>query len=96
MTTPNQTDFDDIVNSYMEAAQMLGLTRDDVDMAVRKATRFVGQCSSCRHSRAPPNAVSIAMLENRLPIHTRQCTREPPHKRCPNWEALDLPVPVLP
>jgi len=96
MTDPLETDFDQIIDSYMPAATALGFSRDDVDMAIRRATRFVGQCPSCRYSRAPVDAVSIAMLENRLPIHNRQCTCTPPRRRCPRWEPLELPVPVLP
>jgi hypothetical protein len=96
MTQQPSSDFRQIVTGYLEAASILNLTREDVEMAVRKATRFTHSCTSCRFSRAPFNCTEIAIVEGRLPIHTRRCTRAPPARKCRHWEPLDLPVEILP
>jgi hypothetical protein len=87
-------DFNALVNSYVKAAAVMGDGRDHVEMVVSLATRQLGCCPSCRHSRAPLNVVEIAEQEQRLEIYRRSCSQGhlPGLIGCPFWEALKIPM----
>jgi len=90
----NNTDFHELVNSYLEAARVMGDDRAHVEMAISLATRQLGRCPSCRHSRAPFNVVEVAEQEQRLEIYKRSCSQR--HfvglNGCPYWEVLQIPM----
>lgn len=88
-------DFDQIVDSYLPAAAILAMTRSEVESAVLNATRFDHRCESCRHSRAPHGAVTIAEMTGGLPVYKRRCGRAPLTLRCPRWERLEIPQEFL-
>ena len=87
-------DYNKLVDSYVEAAAVMGDDRAHVEMAVSLATRFSGKCESCRHSRAPTDVIKVARVEGRLEIFRRSCALR--HMTglngCPHWEALEIPV----
>jgi len=87
-------DFNALINSYLEAAHVMGDDRAHVEMAVSLATRQLGRCPSCRHSRAPLNVVNVARYDGRLEIYKRSCYRG--HlvglNGCPYWEELKIPL----
>lgn len=95
MTAKPPNYFRYIVDSYMPAATILGLTRDEVDMAVRRATRFMGTCVSCRFSRAPSDAEEIARDDGYLPVYLRRCTLLPIRTRCKRYARLEPPIEVI-
>jgi hypothetical protein len=92
--TDNNTDFHELVDSYLPAARVMGDDRAHVEMAVSLATRQLGRCPSCRHSRAPLDVVEVARGEERLEIYRRSCSQG--HlvglNGCPYWEALGIPL----
>jgi hypothetical protein len=85
------SDFSQLVQSYMPAAGFLRLGREDVEKAIRNAMRF-GGCPSCRHSRAPGDALGTAMYDDRLAIYERSCVDK--HltglQSCPFYERLKI------
>jgi len=89
------TDFNQIVNSYMEAAQVLFLSRAWVEMAVMKAKRLEKRCASCRFSRAPYDVVEVAQRRGVLDIFRRRCIQQPPMVKCEAWQELSVPLEVL-
>lgn len=95
MTKPHNQDWEDLVDSYMPAARALGMTREELDMQLRVATRFEKQCPSCIHSRAPLNARTQAERFGTLCIYERHCINKPPRRTCPAWEKLEPPLEVL-
>lgn len=87
-------DYNELVNSYLEAARVMGDDRAHVEIAVSLACRFSGKCPSCRHSRAPQNVVKVARQEGRLEIYKRKCSQGylTGLNRCPLWEQLEIPI----
>jgi len=85
------SDFDELVESYLPAAAVLGLARSDVERAVRAAAHIVGRCPPCRHSRASAMVMRIATERGLLATFSRRCTlnRLPFGCRCFEW--LELP-----
>lgn len=90
----DNNDFNALVNSYLEAAQIMGDDRLHVENAVSLATRQLGCCPSCRHSRAPLNVVEVAREEERLEIYKRSCSQGcmTGLNGCPYWEQLEIPI----
>jgi len=95
MTEANMTDngdYNELIESYMEAAKIAGFNQSDVEVAVNTACRFLERCESCRHSRAPHDAVEVAEDENRLDIYSRSCSLGyPTGNGCSSWERLEVP-----
>lgn len=90
--TDNNGNYTALIESYMEAAKIAGFSRNDVELAVAIACRFLKCCESCCHSRAPLNAVAVAEDENRLDIYHRSCSlRYPTGNGCPHWKRLEVP-----
>lgn len=85
------SDFDQIVESYLPAAKILGLDRADVECAVRAATRIVGRCPACGHSRAAARAVQVARDQGRLDVFNRSCSLVRPAFRCREFQPIELP-----
>ena len=85
------SDFDELVESYLPAAAVLGLARSDVERAIRSATRIVGRCPSCRHSRAPHQVMAVATGRGRLDVYNRGCALNRQPYRCRSFELLELP-----
>lgn len=87
------SDYNELVESYLDAAAVMGDDRAHVETAVSLATRFSGKCPSCRHSRAPENVVEVA-LAGRLEIFKRSCLwgRMTGLNGCPLWEQLEIPI----
>lgn len=88
--------WDQLVESYMPAAKVMGLSREEVDMALRVATRFERRCPSCCFSRAPHHALVQAEQEDVLVIYHRRCINQPPRPTCPSWTKLTPPIEVVP
>lgn len=90
----DNNDFNALVNSYLEAATIMGDDRNHVEMAVSLATRQLGRCPSCRHSRAPADVIEVAREEERLEIYKRRCSLGymTGLNGCPFWEALEIPL----
>lgn len=84
-----------LFQSYQDAAWALGIDDDELDMLLRRATRFERSCPSCRFSRARANVLEIATTEGRLAIYERQCSLDPLNRKCLRWRHIDLPMPVL-
>ena len=84
------SDFDEIVESYMPAAEVLEITRDEVESAVFRAIRMDRRCESCRHSRAPWDLLEHVAKWGVLPIYKRRCIKEPRRVTCPRWERLEI------
>jgi len=84
-------DFEEIVDSYLEAAQLLGLTRRDVELAIRQAIRIEHRCPACRHSRAPYRVRILALKRDALPIFDRSCRLANVGPSCRHFEPLELP-----
>lgn len=89
-------DWQDLVDSYMPAAHFIGISREEVDSALRVATRFEKRCPSCRFSRAPLSALTQAQQEDVLVIYSRRCINIPPRPTCKAWKKLRPPIEVLP
>ena len=89
----NNGDYNALIESYMEAAEIAGLNRNDVELAIVNACRFLDRCESCRHSRAPHNAIAIAEEHGRLEIYRRSCSlRRLTGNGCEGWQRLEAPV----
>ena len=90
----DNNDYNALVESYLPAARVIGDDRAHVEMAVSLATRQLGRCPSCRHSRAPENAVEVAQTEERLEIYKRSCSQGymTGLNGCPFWEELKVPL----
>lgn len=89
--------FTEVVASYMGAADHLGLSKSQVEGAVRlAATRpdKEGQCPSCQFSRARKDVLEVARLEDRLPVYERRCifSRMTGLNGCPQWGQLEVPT----
>ena len=95
MTQTENQHWQDLVASYVPAARELGIPRGELDMALRIATRFEGQCPSCCFSRAPLNALTQAERFGVLTIYERHCTMSPPRRKCPTWQKLAPPIEVI-
>ncbi len=67
------SDISDIVESYTDAATILGLDPEDVKQAILDAARRYSGCIACRYSRAPRNAEEFARNRGTLPILRRSC-----------------------
>jgi hypothetical protein len=85
-----------LVRSYMPAARIVGLSQEEVEMALRVATRFNRRCPSCALSRAPHHATTQAELEDVLVIYERRCINKPPRPTCKAWTKLEPPIEVIP
>lgn len=90
------SDFDEIVESYVPSAQSLGLTRADVERAVRSATRASRSCVACRFGRAPWQSELYALRRNALDVFHRRCERALSRHRCRDFEPLELPPVAVP
>jgi len=90
----DNNDYNALVESYLEAAAVMGDDRAHVEMAISLACRFQGRCESCRHSRAPENVVEVALSEERLEIYRRKCSQGcmTGLNGCPSWERLEIPI----
>lgn len=88
--------WEELVESYMPAADFMGLSREEVDMALRVATRFERRCPSCRFSRAPHHALTQAQAEDVLVIYDRSCINKPPRPTCKGWTKLEPPMETAP
>lgn len=87
----NDGDYNELIESYMEAAKVAGFHRNDVELAIAIACRFLERCESCCHSRAPHDAVAMAENEGRLEIYHRSCSLQyQPRNGCPHWERLEV------
>lgn len=95
MSPHENQDWQDLVASYMPPARALSISREELDMTLRIATRFEGQCPSCRFSRAPLNALDQATRFGVLTIYERHCTMSPPRRKCPTWRKLEPPIEVI-
>lgn len=92
-----QTDhWNALVRSYMPAAKIIGLSREEVETALRVATRFERRCPSCQFSRAPHHALTQAQQEDVLVIYHRRCINKPPRPTCKAWTRLEPPIEVIP
>lgn len=85
-----------LVRSYMPAARVIGLSKEEVEMALRVATRMERRCPSCAFSRAPASALTQAQDEDVLVIYSRRCINKPPRPTCKGWTKLQPPMEILP
>lgn len=81
-----------LIESYLPAASAASFTRSDVELAIIHACRLDEQCESCRYSRAPFDAETVAVEEGRLKIYRRSCSlRRLTGNGCSHWEQLEVP-----
>lgn len=95
MTPPETDHWEQLIESYMPAAEVIGLSREEVDMALRVATRFERRCPSCQFSRAPAHALVQAQHEDVLVTYDRRCINKPPRPTCSSWTKLQPPKEII-